>query len=57
MIEIQENEDLIPLYICNVYGPKKYRDKTKLWEYINNIKEEMHGKDLIIVREFNTTRS
>ena len=53
--EIQEKEDLIPLYICNVYGPTHYRDKTTFWEDLNKLKEELCGKDLIIVGDFNTT--
>ena len=57
LIEIQEEEDRTPLYICNIYRPTNCRDKTTLWEDLNNLKEEMRGKDLIIVGDFNTTRS
>ena len=57
LIEIQEEEDHTPLYICNIYRPTHYRDKTTFWEDLNNLKEEMREKDLIIVRDFNTTRS
>ena len=57
LTKIQENEDLTPIYICKVYEPTHYRDKTTFWEDLNNLNEEMRGKDLIIIEDFNTTRS
>ena len=57
LAEIQKEENQTPLYICNVYRTKHYRDKTTFWEDLNNIKEEMRGKYLIIFGDFNTTRS
>ena len=57
LAEIQKEENQTPLYICNVYRPKHYRDKTTFWEDLNNLKEETQGKDLIIAGDFNTTRS
>ena len=41
LIEIQEKEDLTPIYMCNVYRPTHYKNKTTLWEDLNNLKEEM----------------
>ena len=35
----------------------KLRDKATFWEDLNNIKEELREKDLIIVGDFNTTRT
>ena len=57
LTEIQEKEDLIPLYIYNVYGPTHYRDKTTFWEDLNKLKDVLHGKDLIIAGDFNITKS
>ena len=41
LTEIQEKEDLTSLFICNVYGPTHYRDKTTFWDDINKLKEDM----------------
>ena len=57
LLEIQEAENRSPLYIFNVYGPTHYRDKITFWEDLNNLKEELHGKYLIIVVDFNTTKT
>ena len=57
LTKIQEKEDLIHLYICNVYGATHYRDKTTIWEDLNKLNEELRGKDIIIVRDFNTIKS
>ena len=55
LTEIQEKKDLTSLYICNVYGPMHYKDKITFWEDLTKLKEDLQGKDLIIVGYFNTT--
>ena len=36
--------------------PTHYKDKETFWEYLNKLKEELHGKYLVIAGDFNTTR-
>ena len=57
LTEILEKDDANSLYICNVYGPTHYRDKLTFWEALSKDLEDLGGKKLIIVRDFNTTIS
>ena len=51
----KSNLDLI--YICNVYGPTHYREKMYFWDSLLSLNVELHGKDIIIAGDFNTTKS
>ena len=42
-------------YVCNVYGPTHCRDKKNFWNSLATLKEEMEGKEIIIVGDFNVT--
>ena len=50
----KRNIDLI--YICNVYGPTHYREKMDFWDSLLSLKANLHGKDVIIAGDFNTTK-
>ena len=56
LIEIQEKDNSNPIYICNVYGPMHYKDKAFFWEELLKLHEDLQGKNLIIVGDFNTTK-
>ena len=45
------------IYICNVYGPTHYKEKMDFWDSLLSLKAYLHGKDVIIVGYFNTTKS
>ena len=43
------------IFVCNVYGPTHYKDKMIFWETLNLLSENLHGKDVILIGDFNTT--
>ena len=57
LIEFQEKDDSNDYYVCNVYGPTHYRDKQSFWNSLAALKEDLKGKDLIIVVDFNATKA
>ena len=57
LIEFQEKDDSNVNYVCNVYGPTHYRDKQSFWNSLIALKEDLKGKDLIIVVDFNVTKT
>ena len=57
LTEFQEKDDPIVNYVCNVYNPTHYRDKQSFWNSLAALKEDLKGKDLIIVVDFNATKA
>ena len=57
LTKIQKMGDPTSIYIYNAYGPTHYRDKVIFWEDLSKLKEHLRGKHLIIVGDFNTTKS
>ena len=57
LTEIQEKDDPTSIYICNVYGTTHYKYKVTFLEDLSRLKEDLRGKHLIIVGDFNTTKS
>ena len=57
LVEVKNKRSMERTYICNVYGPTHYKDKMDFWEYLLSLKTYLQGKDVIIVGDFNTTKS
>ena len=54
--EFQEKDYPNVSYVCNVYGPTHCRDEKTFWNSLASLKDEMEGKELIIVGDFNATK-
>ena len=57
LLEMQNKSNQYMFFICNVYGPTHYRDKLEFWDSLLSLNLYLHGKDIIIAVDFNTTKS
>ena len=57
LTEFQEKDDSNDYYVGNVYDPTHHSDKQTFWRSLASLKEDLKGKDLIIVRDFNATKA
>ena len=57
LVEFQNESNMEVFYICNVYGPTHYKEKMYFWESLLALKSDLQGKEVIIVGDFNTTKS
>ena len=57
LVEVQNRSNLELIYICNVYGPTHYKEKMDFWESLLSLKTDLHGKEIVIAGDFNTTKS
>ena len=57
LTELQCRENQESIFVCNVYGPTHYMDKMIFWETLNLLRENLQGKDVILVEDFNATKS
>ena len=57
LVEVKNKSNMELIYICNLYGPTHYREKMDFWESLLTLKLDMQRNEVIIVGDFNTTRS
>ena len=57
LVEIQNKSNQESIFICNVYGPTHYRDKLDFWDSLISLNSDLQGKDIMIARDFNITKS
>ena len=57
LVEVHNKSNLELIYIFNVYGITHYREKMDFWDSLLSLKADLHGKEVIIAGDFNTTKS
>ena len=57
LVEMQNKSNQDSIFICNVYGPTHYKDKLDFWDSLISLNSDLQGKDIIIARDFNITKS
>ena len=53
---MKNKSNLELIYICNVNGPTHYIEKVDFWDSLLSLKADLHGKEVVIAGDFNTTK-